>query len=129
MRLKGSNMSKNIKWWLQYVIVPFVIASGILAYLLIPADKNTWHIQKPNNLVILLQDSKQEIDICYHKGNGNKIGIDNSNDIDPKKGNFRFIHKNNCATFGIKSGSNLGVFLLGNATYASGNYKIIKSKR
>ena len=75
---------------------------------------------------VVAQDVPSEafITVCYLKGDGLRIGIDNSNSIDPRKGNFRYINLGNCATFSIESGPNVGIFMLRGSTYALGIYNI-----
>ena len=118
----------DIKWWVQYVVIPLVVlvAGALLAYFLpnpVPDGSVDWQIKIPTKHIVIAQDTDSHFQICYKSGDGERIGIDNSNSIDPNKGNFRFIVKGNCQNFGIESGPNIGVFLLGNAKQANGTYK------
>lgn len=91
------------------------------------APTNTWKINQGNHAVIVDNDTSfVKAKICYKQGNVQWVGIDNSNKIDPRIGNFVRLNKGSCSIYGIESGPNIGIFMpKGSSGSASGSFELI----
>jgi hypothetical protein len=89
------------------------------------ARSDVWRIDDTRKPFVF-SDPSIKVRIWYDKGDGERVGIDNSNRIDPIVGNFIFLSKGSSSIFTIESGPNLGIFLTGTATYAEGRYEVLK---
>ena len=100
-----------------------------------PASRRTWSIRREEGPgrphvegrrpgrpgVVFSSRTGTRYTIWYDEGDGDAVGIDNSNARSPQQRNLIPLAKGTSSEYTIESGNNLGIYLRQRATYAKGH--------
>jgi hypothetical protein len=90
-----------------------------------PDTRRTWNIlrgREPGRPhAVFSGKAGTRYTIWYDEGDGDSVGIDNGNSLDPKLRNLIPLAKGNSSEYTIENGDNLGIYLRKGATYAKGH--------
>jgi len=91
-----------------------------------PDGRRTWIIQEkggtgPRPHVVFKAKAGTRYTIWYDEGDGDAVGIDNSNALSPELRNLIPLAKGTSSEYTIESGSELGIYLRKGGTYAMGH--------